>query len=106
MLNNTCISKCPDGYKTDDQKIVCQQIQYIPPTGDGSGGFGNGSYVGGEDLWKSNTHNASVYFVTQIAQTVAGGAGVGKYFKDKVNSPWTTNVIGLWAPIEMATFGA
>jgi hypothetical protein len=24
LLNNTCISKCPDGYKTDDQKIVCQ----------------------------------------------------------------------------------
>ena len=47
-----------------------------------------------------------MYFVTQIAQTVAGGAGVGKYFRDKIGSPWTTNVIGLWSPIEMATFGA
>ena len=108
MLNNTCISKCPDGYRTDDQKIVCQQIQYLPGGGGGGGGagYGNGSYMSGDDLWESKTPNASVYFVTQIAQTVAGGAGAGRFFKDKIGSPWTTNIIGLWAPIEMATFGS
>ena len=47
-----------------------------------------------------------MYFVTQIAQVVGAGAGVGRHFKDKIGSPWVTNVIGLWAPIEMATLGA
>jgi hypothetical protein len=82
---------------------VCQQIVFGPG---GGGGFGNGSYLSGDDLWESKTPNASVYFVTQIAQVVGAGAGVGRHFKDKIGSPWVTNVIGLWAPIEMATFGA
>jgi hypothetical protein len=37
---------------------------------------------------------------------VGAGAGAGRHFKDKVGSPWTTNVIGLWSPIEMGTLGA
>jgi hypothetical protein len=43
LLNNTCISKCPDGYKVDANGLNCLMIIINP----GGGGGGGGGYVGG-----------------------------------------------------------
>lgn len=58
-----------------------------------------------DDLYVNENNKTYTYFTTQIAQTVLGGVGVGSYFRDRASSPWHTNIIGLWAPIETASFG-
>lgn len=122
LNNNICITKCPDGTKLDSQGIVCNPIN----TGGGGGNTGgntgggngtNGGNNGGggnviiikdgdsKDDYIDNTTQTQAYFTTQIAQVVLGGVAVGARFKDP-SSLLNTNLIGLWAPLELLSFGA
>lgn len=65
----------------------------------------DGKYITADDLYVNDNNRTYTYFTTQIAQTIMGGVGVGSHFRDPTSSPWHTNVIGLWAPIETASFG-
>jgi hypothetical protein len=74
-LNNTCISKCPDGYKADSQGIVCQQVVYVN-NGNGSSGNGNGNgnggmggiggngYISADELYVNENNKTFTYFTT------------------------------------------
>jgi hypothetical protein len=70
-LNNTCISKCPDGYKADSQGIVCQQVVFVN-NGNGTGGSGNGGmggiggtgYISADDLYVNDNNKTYTYFTT------------------------------------------
>lgn len=111
LLNNTCITKCPDGYKVDSAGINCLQINSGGGSGGTGGNGGNGGTSGGGSYGGANgdefldTNNkTSAYFTTQIAQVVLGGVAVGSKFKDP-SSQWHTNTVGLWGPVEMLSFG-
>jgi len=68
-LNNTCISKCPDGYKADSQGIVCQQVVFVDNGSKGSGsggmgGIGGGGYISADDLYVNDNNKTYTYFTT------------------------------------------
>jgi hypothetical protein len=73
-LNNTCISKCPDGYKADSQGIVCQQVVFVDngnkSGGNGNGGIGGiggiggGGYISADDLYVNDNNKTFTYFTT------------------------------------------
>jgi hypothetical protein len=105
LLNNTCISRCPDGYKADSASVNCLQINNGGNSGGGGTGNGNGTNGSGTQKdFTDNSRNASAYFSTQIAQVVLGGVAVGSRFKDP-SSSWSANTVGLWGPLEMISFG-